>query len=57
MGSQTTQMQIKGNSAAKGKQITSKDAQTDLSGDEVEKLRQINDKYLENQLKLDANLR
>lgn len=44
---------------AKGKLKTSKeiDTQTDLAGDEVEKLRDFHDKYLENQLKLDVNLR
>lgn len=41
------------------KQKTSKeiDIQTDLVGDEVEKLRDFYDKYLEKQLKLDVNLR
>lgn len=38
-------------------ELTSRDAQTDLQGAEVEVLRDFYDKYLEKQLKLDVNLR
>lgn len=50
---------IEGGKVVNGKQTTSKevDIQTDLVGDEVEKLRSFHDKYLEKQLKLDVNLR
>jgi hypothetical protein len=50
---------IEGGKVTNSKQKISKeiDIQTDLVGDEVEKLRDFHDKYLEKQLKLDVNLR
>lgn len=59
MQNQTTQAEIEGNRVVNVKQKTSKEGsiQTDLCGDEVEKLREFYDKYLEKQLKLDVTLR
>lgn len=54
MESRATQTEIK---VTNGKQLTSKDIQTSLDGDEVERLRDFHDKYWEKQLKLDVNLR
>lgn len=57
MASQTTPTEIEGTKPSNGKQFTSKDVQTDLNGDEVEKLRDCDDKRLEKQLKVDVSLR
>lgn len=54
MESRATQTEIE---VTNGKQLTSKDIQTSLDGDEVERLRDFHDKYWEKQLKLDVNLR
>lgn len=54
MESRATQTEIK---VTNGKQLTSKDIQSSLDGDEVERLRDFHDKYWEKQLKLDVNLR
>jgi hypothetical protein len=54
---QTTRTQIEGIGVGNDKQSTSKAIQTDLLGDEVEKLREFYDKYLEKQLKLDVDFR
>lgn len=48
---------VEGNRMANDKNYTSKDTQTDLYGDEVEKLSKFQGKYLENQLEVDTNLR
>lgn len=57
MKSQTTDVDNEGSKAVNDKQFTSKDIQTNLNGDEVEKLRDFHDKHLERQLKLDVELR
>lgn len=57
MENQTTQTEFEGSKVTSGKQLTSKDIQTNLSGNEVEKLREFQDKHLEKQLKLDVELR
>lgn len=58
MKNQSTQTINEGINVANGtSRLTSKELQTDLSGDELEKLRQFADKYFDKQLKLDADLR
>lgn len=48
---------VEGNQIANDKNYTSKDTQTDLYGDGVEKLFDIQGKYLEKQLEMNTNLR
>lgn len=55
MRNQTTD--VEGNRMANDKNYTSKDTQTDLCGDGVEKLLDIQGKCLEKQLEVDTNLR
>lgn len=57
MQDEAVQTDIGGSNVTKNKLLTSNDIQTDLSGDEVERLREFHDKYLEKQLKLGDNLR
>lgn len=57
MKSQNTLVDNEGSKVVSDKQFTSKDIQTNLHGDEVEKLRAFHDKHLERQLKLDDELR
>lgn len=45
------------NQMVNDKNYTSKDMQTDLYGDEVEKLLSFQSKYFDKQLELDTNLR
>lgn len=55
---QTPQYGIDGNKVSPHSvKLTSKDVQTDVDGDEVEKLRDFHDKHLEKQLKVDVTLR